>query len=207
MSKLEVDAIEPQSGTTLTLGASGDTITVPSGATLSGTSLALAGNIGIGGATPTTSGTGITFPATASASTNANTLDDYEEGTFTPTISGASSAGTGTYTTQQGRYTKIGNMVNINVSVYTSAHTGSGQIRLTNLPFTIKNATLYYPAASFFLQDVTLNSNSYIQAVGVANTTYVEVYTFPVGGNATSALTLATDPAGQYIYSLTYEVN
>jgi hypothetical protein len=35
MSKLEVDAIEPQSGTTLTIGASGDTITIPSGATLS----------------------------------------------------------------------------------------------------------------------------------------------------------------------------
>ena len=34
MSKLEVDAIEPQSGTTLTIGASGDTITIPSGATL-----------------------------------------------------------------------------------------------------------------------------------------------------------------------------
>jgi hypothetical protein len=34
MSKLEVDAIEPQSGTSLTLGASGDTISVPSGATL-----------------------------------------------------------------------------------------------------------------------------------------------------------------------------
>jgi hypothetical protein len=37
MSKIEVDAIEPQSGTTLTLGASGDTITIPSGATLTTT--------------------------------------------------------------------------------------------------------------------------------------------------------------------------
>jgi hypothetical protein len=36
MSKLEVDAIEPQSGTTLTIGASGDTITIASGATLTG---------------------------------------------------------------------------------------------------------------------------------------------------------------------------
>jgi hypothetical protein len=36
MSKLEVDAIEPQSGTTLTIGASGDTITIPSGAKMSG---------------------------------------------------------------------------------------------------------------------------------------------------------------------------
>ena len=34
MSKIEVDAIEPQSGTTLTVGANGDTITIPSGATL-----------------------------------------------------------------------------------------------------------------------------------------------------------------------------
>ncbi len=34
MSKIEVDAIEPQSGTALTIGASGDTITIPSGATL-----------------------------------------------------------------------------------------------------------------------------------------------------------------------------
>jgi hypothetical protein len=34
MSKIEVDAIEPQSGTALTLGASGDTITIPSGATI-----------------------------------------------------------------------------------------------------------------------------------------------------------------------------
>jgi hypothetical protein len=33
MSKIEVDAIEPQSGTALTIGASGDTATVPSGAT------------------------------------------------------------------------------------------------------------------------------------------------------------------------------
>jgi len=35
MSKLEVDAVEPQSGTSLTLGASGDTITIPSGAIIS----------------------------------------------------------------------------------------------------------------------------------------------------------------------------
>jgi uncharacterized protein (AIM24 family) len=34
MSKLEVDAIEPQSGTTLTIGASGDTVTIPSGASI-----------------------------------------------------------------------------------------------------------------------------------------------------------------------------
>ena len=34
MSKLEVDKIDPQSGTDLEIGSSGDTITIPTGATL-----------------------------------------------------------------------------------------------------------------------------------------------------------------------------
>ena len=46
--------------------------------------------IGVGNATPSASGAGITFPATQSASTDANTLDDYEEGTWTPTIAASS---------------------------------------------------------------------------------------------------------------------
>jgi hypothetical protein len=46
MSKIEVDAIEPQSGTSLTLGASGDTITIPSGATID---LSSATQTGVGG--------------------------------------------------------------------------------------------------------------------------------------------------------------
>jgi hypothetical protein len=65
MSKLEVDAIEPQSGTTLTLGASGDTVTVASGASFASigiddnaTSTAItidsSENVGIGTAIPTT---------------------------------------------------------------------------------------------------------------------------------------------------------
>ena len=68
-------------------------------------------NISIGGATPTTSGFGITFPATASGSTDANTLDDYEEGTWTPILSSGFSTAPTSYTEQLGRYTKIGRCV------------------------------------------------------------------------------------------------
>jgi hypothetical protein len=50
--------------------------------------LRLTGNIGVGGATPSTGGKGITFPATQSASADANTLDDYEAGTWTPAGNG-----------------------------------------------------------------------------------------------------------------------
>jgi hypothetical protein len=63
-------------------------------------------------------GTGITFPATQSASSNANTLDDYEEGTFTPTVIGGTTAGTGTYNTQTGSYTKVGRLVSFRLQVF-----------------------------------------------------------------------------------------
>jgi hypothetical protein len=64
--------------------------------------------MGVGGATPSGSGSGITFPATQSASTNANTLDDYEEGTWTPGVSSLGNL-TGTPSYQSALYTKIGN--------------------------------------------------------------------------------------------------
>jgi hypothetical protein len=95
-------------------------------------------NIGLGGATPTTSGTGITFPATESASSDANTLDDYEEGSWTPIISGGFT-GTPTYTSAEtlGRYTKIGNTVFVIGSITVATITTAGTSLLYGgLPFT-----------------------------------------------------------------------
>jgi hypothetical protein len=66
MSKIEVDAIEPQSGTTLTIGASGDSVTIPSGATLSSTDPLVfpAGTVSLPAITTTgDTNTGIFFPA------------------------------------------------------------------------------------------------------------------------------------------------
>ena len=92
------------------------------------------GTISVGNATPSTSGAGITFPATQSASTDANTLDDYEEGTFTPTAIGATSAGTTTYTSQNGKYTKIGRLVTARFNISYSSLTGTGEL-VISLPF------------------------------------------------------------------------
>jgi hypothetical protein len=96
-------------------------------------------SLALQGATSQT-GTGISFPATQVASSDANTLDDYEEGTFTPTIVGTTTAGTGTYILQVGRYTKIGNRVHFTLKVTISAHTGTGNMSIGGLPFT-SNAT------------------------------------------------------------------
>jgi len=83
---------------------------------------------------------GITFPATAVAASDANTLDDYEEGTWTPTITGTSVSGSQTYGTRHGGYTKIGRQVTLNFYLaLTAKGTIAGNIELSNLPFTTGN--------------------------------------------------------------------
>lgn len=97
--------------------------------------------ISVGNATPSSSGAGVTFPASQSASSDANTLDDYEEGTWTPVV--ASSSGTITSYTASGYYTKIGNTV-VAAFTYniTNAGTGSALITVT-APFTSQNVAIH----------------------------------------------------------------
>jgi hypothetical protein len=95
--------------------------------------------ISVGAATPTTSGAGITFPATQQASSDANTLDDYEEGTWTPTVTLNTGTAT-TYTIGTATYTKTGRVVVVIGSIIpTNGTFGStnGYARMTGLPFTV----------------------------------------------------------------------
>jgi hypothetical protein len=72
----------------------------------------------------------IAFPATAVPSSDPNTLDDYEEGTWTPSI-----GGTATYNAQTGTYTKFGDRVsfdgNIDINVIGTGNTTTA----TGAPF------------------------------------------------------------------------
>jgi hypothetical protein len=78
---------------------------------------------------------GITFPATQVASSDANTLDDYEEGTWTGTLKGGTTDPT-IPVTATGQYTKIGNQVFARIIFSNVTTTGaSGSISITGLPF------------------------------------------------------------------------
>jgi hypothetical protein len=69
---------------------------------------------------------------------SANHLDDYEEGTWTPVLVGSTTAGTATFVTGPiGTYTKIGNQVTVYFDWNISAHTGTGALRITGLPFAL----------------------------------------------------------------------
>lgn len=99
------------------------------------------GNLILAGGTVGAGGTGITFPATQSASSDANCLDDYEEGTWTPN-QGAGLTVVGTFSSN-GTYTKVGNIVTVQgqVSGSTSIAVTSVGILSSNLPFTQINVT------------------------------------------------------------------
>ena len=170
-----------------------------------------AGNVGIG-VTPTTRNNttlqikdGIGFPATQVASTDANTLDDYEEGDWPFAIVGSTTAGVGTYTnTPVGRYTKIGNRVFIHGNATWTAHTGTGNLEISGLPFPIKNALLHEPVYTVYSTDIALTASNTITAISSVNTTTVKVRQLPVGGGAQTAVPI--DTAGQIIISGHYEV-
>jgi hypothetical protein len=133
MSKLEVDAIEPQSGTTLTIGASGDSVNLGSGASLTSPGLTLSDNILFN-----TASKGIYLGVTSA--TASNLLDDYEEGTWTPVYSDGTN-NSNAMSTQVGKYVKIGKYVSVTgicqqTSATSNGLTGAQSLRISGLPFT-----------------------------------------------------------------------
>jgi len=92
------------------------------------------GAVVLAGGDTAANGIGITFPSTQVASSNANTLDDYEEGTWTPSIS--SGIGSITSFTSSGKYTKIGRQVTLLATfTITDAGTATNNLFIAGLPF------------------------------------------------------------------------
>jgi hypothetical protein len=138
---------------TLTLPDAAGTIQV-SGNPISGTTGTFTGLVDISAA-----GAGqIQFPATQNASANANTLDDYEEGTWTPaftTVTGVS------YSEQFGRYTKVGKVVHFNIFLVWSGSSPSGSSVVVSLPFAVGSGAAFIGACAYTANNVTLPSGVY----------------------------------------------
>jgi hypothetical protein len=145
---------------------------------------------------------GISFPATQSAQSDANTLDDYEEGTFTPTIVGSTTAGTGTYAVQSGVYTKIGNAVSVTVFLVWSAHTGTGNMSISGLPFT--SGSSRWTALGVRVVDLLLTANNTFQAVISSSSSTILLEQIPTGGGAVADIPM--DTSAQIMVSGVYFV-
>lgn len=104
-----------------------------------GSQPSFASTIGVGGATPANTGAGITFPATANLSSNGNTLDDYEEGTWDcrPSTSDSSVVPLAGWSLggNVGTYTKVGRVVNLTIYFEWTSTTANTDIAYFILPF------------------------------------------------------------------------
>ncbi len=144
----------------LTSGAQSLRVIAPTGLTVF--TIDETGNCGIGVAPAGTGGclqlkSGITFPATQVASSDANTLDDYEEGTWTGTLKGSVSDPT-IPVTATGAYTKVGRLVTVTIRYINVLTTGaSGDVTITGLPFSgAENSAGSSVAFSMFTTSTTL---------------------------------------------------
>jgi hypothetical protein len=109
-----------------------------------------------------TNGTGIDFSASAGGGASSSLLDDYEEGTWTPTLGGNT-----TYTTQAGKYTKIGNFVYV-TGIITVNTFGTGSATLiSGLPFTAGGTSgRTYPGSVAYFQNIATNVTAFFIRCG-----------------------------------------
>ena len=117
----------------------------------------------------------------------------YEEGTFTPTIAGSGTSGTATYTTQTGRYTRIGRVVTIQLTLsWTAFSGGSGILVINGLPFTSANVSGLVTPVTTICDSVTLGAGYMMQNYIFANSTQISVRQYPTGGGTAAAVGLVT---------------
>jgi hypothetical protein len=161
------------------------------------------GTVVLKGGTVNGGGVGICFPATQDASSNANTLDDYEEGTFTPTVAGASSAGTATYSQQEGYYVKIGGFVKVYGRVAFTGSTGSGRLLLKGLPFA--NVGGDGPADNGYWNYGIVASGYTVTPLLPSGATNIDYYQYAQDGGSTTQLNIAG--GGNFTFGATYRVS
>ena len=187
-------------------GGVGSAMTLTTAMTLDAT-----GNLLVGVASANANGgvlqlkSGITFPATQVAASDANTLDDYEEGTFTPTIIGNTIAGVGVYVNQVGTYTKIGNQVTVWVNIEWSSHTGTGtQMYIGGLPFSLRTSTGYNAYAALgYINNIALTAGNFPLILAGSSDSFARFFQSPTGGGAATAVPM--DTAGQVGFTLSYQ--
>ena len=137
-------------------------------------------------------GKGIDFSATSHpAGMTSELLADYEEGTWTPNLTGDGGGSGQTYTSQTGTYTKVGRVVTVNFYINLSAKgTITGSVIISNLPFTVLNTgSLIAGGALALWVNLAVNHN----VIGMyCNTNSTNIYIWGSTGTASTPPALTT---------------
>jgi hypothetical protein len=137
----------------------------------------------------------------------------YDTGTFVPVVADAATSGnTATVATTSGRYTKIGNMVHLNVQlsgITTTGMTGSNQVFIRNLPYTAydSGSPNAYWIGSMISTNVTNSSDGTWVAIVEDNTGYIKLVASVSDSAAIDTMTVSeiNSGTGDIWISITYE--
>lgn len=135
----------------------------------------------------------LSFPATQNPSSNVNTLDDYEEGTWTPILVSDGGAGVPTYSNQTGNYIKIGQAIHCwgRIVITSKNSLPAGNLLIGGLPFTV-NGTYNHYSGMFPYWQGTANFYATVTAyVALSTTTAVLQHTTGTVSNGTANFLVA----------------
>lgn len=116
--------------------------------------------------------------ATPITDAGTGTYYEYRAGSITPTVVGTSTAGTASYSFQDGGYVRQGNLVSFWLRVIYSSHTGTGNLRINGLPFTVNGSITVHQGVG------SLTYSNDLKALAVNGTTQVALQTYASGGSA-----------------------
>jgi hypothetical protein len=156
-----------------------------------------------GGSTSAT-GVGITFPATQSASSDANTLDDYEEGTWTPVLTDLTNNATMTSTV--GRYIKIGRTVSLQAQVQTSSlGSVTGNIYISGLPFQAEGtAGNYAGSVAGSASNLAITANQSVSILTDPGASFLQLFMWDDAAGTTRMQASEWSSDGSIRFSITY---
>jgi hypothetical protein len=144
--------------------------------------------------------TGGAYFGTAAA---ANLLDDYEEGTWTPSLT---NIGTGTYTHQLGQYTKIGRLVTASMHIDISTMgTASGSLIVAGLPFAKSSQANQYATTSVIHASEWSVARSDLNALLSPSGTTINIYYGSASTTPATAVIHADIGTGSMLFTITYE--
>lgn len=153
-------------------------------------------------------GHGIDFSAAEGTSATANEdslLDDYEEGTWTPTVQGSTGTGTANYTARVGNYVKIGRKITVSFYCVWNSFDGTGLLEIHGLPWTTYNSNLIQHAGPVMTTNLGFPSNvTYIVTHNWYGVNYFRFYGQYSGGGWDG---VQVDNSAGVIGTLTYFAN
>lgn len=145
---------------------------------------------------------GLLALTSASAMRSSLSVPDEAFGSFSPTVTGTTTAGTATYSNQQGLYLRVGNRVFCDIYVNYSAGTGTGNMLISGLPFTVAS---YASASVPYTQNIATGAAStYPMAIVTPGSSSITLFRPPVAGGAAAAHPY--DAAGEILLSINYQV-